>query len=156
MTASNSFLNKETLKGLLENELKRSLRYQNFTSILLFEAHSRNSTEGVEGHLDVAERMATLIRKETRDTDIIGRQGGNIVILVLLYSDKNIARKVGHRLSAWVSNYLSSSGKNSHILSIGGACFPSHATDSNSLYQRALEMLERAKAQSGNNVQILE
>jgi len=156
MLGSNNISNRETLKGLLENELKRSLRYQTFTSILLFEAHSRDSAGGDEHHLDVAERMATLIRKETRETDMIGKQGENIVIVVLLHSDKNVAYKVGHRLNAWLSNYLSSSGKISHTLSVGGACFPSHATDSNSLYQRAFEMLERAKGQSGNNVQILE
>ncbi|PYV42346.1 MAG: hypothetical protein DMG06_14310 [Acidobacteria bacterium] len=145
----------EILNGLLENELKRSLRYQHFTSILLFEAHPKGAIGKDENSLDTAERMEALIRKEIRETDIVSMYNGNAVIVVLLYSDKNIALKVGDRLCKWISNYLCSAGKNSQTLSVGGACFPSHATDSRSLCQKAFEMVERAKANGGNCVRIL-
>jgi diguanylate cyclase (GGDEF)-like protein len=156
MIGENILPNKEILDSLLENELKRSLRYQNFTSILLFEAQSTSSKVRDQNHSDIAERMAALIRSEIRETDIVGMYSGNTVIVVLLYSDKNIAIKVGDRLSKWISNYFSSSGKSSQTLSVGGACFPSHATDSRSLYQKAFEMVESAKARGDNCVQILD
>ena len=157
MIGENILPNKEILDSLLENELKRSLRYQSFTSILLFETQSTTSSKGRDQHhSDIAERMAALIRREIRETDIVGMYSGNTVIVVLLYSDKSVATKVGDRLSKWISNYFSSSGKSSQTLSVGAACFPSHATDSRSLYQKALEMVERAKATGGNCVQILQ
>jgi diguanylate cyclase (GGDEF)-like protein len=150
MQHSNILLNKELFDLILEMELKRSLRYQNFISLLLIEANPKVAAARVEDNSTLSEKMAALIRKELRESDIIGTYDRNTVRVILLYSDERVAGKIADRLRIWMSNYFGVEGNHSNV-SLGDACFPSQANDLSSLYQKASGMLEKAKALSGNS-----
>ena len=150
MGKSNILPNNEIFDLFLEMELKRSLRYQNFISLLLIEANPRAAASRAEDSSTLAEKMAALIQKELRETDLIGTYDRNTIRVVLLYSDERVAHKIGDRLRLWISNYFGLEGNNSNV-SLGDACFPSQANDLGCLYQKASEMLERAKALNGNS-----
>jgi len=152
-----NLVNKEQFNRLLEMELKRSLRYQSFTSLLLVGAILNGERAlGGESLSSFMDKMARLLRKELRETDIVGAVEKGIAV-ILIQSDKHIAGIVGRRLLTWISDYYGSNntGKGFNI-KIGGACFPSHATDFKGLFQIAEEMLERSKQRDGNLVSVLE
>jgi diguanylate cyclase (GGDEF)-like protein len=150
MENSNVLSNNEIFDLFLEMELKRSLRYQNFISLLLIEANPRVAAARGEDNSTLSEKMAALIRKELRESDIIGTYDRNTVRVILLYSDERVARKIAERLRAWMSNYFGVESNHSNV-SLGDACFPSQANDLGCLYRKASEMLERAKALNGNS-----
>jgi diguanylate cyclase (GGDEF)-like protein len=145
----NILSNNEIFDLFLEMELKRSLRYQNFISLLLIEANPRVGAARAEDNSTLSEKMAALIRKELRESDIVGTYNRNTVRVILLYSDERVSRKIADRLRTWMSNYFGVESNRSNV-SLGDACFPSQANDLDCLYQKASEMLERAKAIDGN------
>jgi GGDEF domain-containing protein len=149
----NLVLNKELFNKLLEMELRRSLRYQSFTSLLLVGVASNGEgTENRHSQSILLEKMAQLLRKQLRETDIVSTFEGTVGVL-LIQSDKHVARIVGDRLLSWVSNcYGSNEVAGQCSFNMGGACFPSHATDLKGLYQQAEEMLEMSKQRQGNLV----
>jgi hypothetical protein len=150
MQHSNILPSNEIFDLILEMELKRSLRYQNFISLLLIEANPRVTAARVEDNSTLSEKMAALIRKELRESDIIGTYDRNTVRVILLYSDERVAGKIADRLRIWMSNYFGVEGNHSNV-SLGDACFPSQANDLGGLYRKASGMLEKAKALSGNS-----
>ena len=153
----NLVLSRELFDRLLDLELKRSFRYQSFTSLLLMEAASGTGPSPRERHSDgFLEKMARLMRKALRETDIVGTGEGKLAV-ILVHSDSHTAQIVGDRLLGWVSNYLGSTEVGGGCsFRMGGACFPSHATDPKGLFQKAGEMLERSRQQTGNRVFISE
>jgi diguanylate cyclase (GGDEF)-like protein len=149
------FSDRELFDDYLEMELKRCVRYQNYTSLLLVEMTSSGPSIFQENNTKTVDKLYALIRKELRDSDIICYFGGDVISIILLHSDKSIAEKVGNRLLSWISNYLTRQGERSAFcLSIGGACFPSDATDLGSLCQHAHSMLEKAKGFGDSRVQL--
>ena len=157
MITKSTLLIKEALSSLLELEIKRSLRYQNFVSLLLIETNPgiRNGDNAFS--LAPVEKIIFLLRNEIRETDLIGTAKENMITLVLLYSDKVSAHKVAVRLHSCMRSYFGSEINNSKtFFSLGGACFPTHATDSAGLLNTASAMLERAKTQGGDSFYIME
>jgi len=61
---------------------------------------------------------------------------------------------VGERIRARVEDYtfIVDGKEEKRTVSIGGACFPTHANDITGLTQRAEEMLTKAKAEGGNKI----
>lgn len=142
---------------MLELEIKRSLRYQNFVSLLLIETNPGTMGEDNVFPLPPLEKIIFLLRNEIRETDLIASAKENLITLVLLYSDKVSANKVAVRLHSCMRNYFGSEINNSRtFFSLGGACFPSHATDPAGLLSTASAMLERAKIQGGNSYYIMD
>jgi len=85
--------------------------------------------------------MLVLVKSVIRETDLVGLSGQNLLTIALLNSDNRSASLVADRLSSWVPQCL---GAGSQV-SIGGACFPTHATDLMSLYESASGMLAAAR-----------
>ena len=104
-------------------EIKRSLRYQNFVSLLIFEPDQKpQDTETVR-------ILITLIRKHIRETDLIGRIGNIRFGLLLIKSNLDGAYITASRMVEHINNYIFSQEKFQHLsLSIGGVCFPTNIT----------------------------
>ena len=148
----NLVLDGKLFERLLDLELKRSLRYQSFTSLLLMEANQDKGKFREHTQASLLEKMAQLFRKELRETDIIGT-GEGFMKVILIHADKHIARRVGERLLSWVSNYYGLTEIAGRCcFNMGGACFPSHATDTRGLLQKAGAMLERSRQHGGNHL----
>ena len=152
MTRKSALLNKEIFHSLLELEVKRSLRYQNFLSLLLMEATPNPSKGDGDEQTSFTDRMVSLVSTQIRDTDLIGTARENTITVVLLHSDRHSAARVANRLNSLVLSYLGPEESSQDYLNFGMACVPTHATDSGSLVSVAFEMLEKAKARSRSRV----
>lgn len=151
MLKSSLLSSKEIFGALLEIELKRSLRYQNYLALLLIEARMGSTASREPENSNSWSKMLALVRSVIRETDLIGVPEQNLLTIVLLNSDNRAASLVADRLSSWVSQCLGAGGH----LSIGGACFPTHATDLSGLYQSASGMLAAARDQRDTCYRIL-
>ena len=148
MLNRNFFQDRDFFLHLLELELKRSLRYQSFTSVLLIEIPAKRKLQ-LSKTTTFLERVVASLSSQIRDTDIIGTTKENIITVILLNCDKRSTSEVANRVSCWTSEYFgfdnNDEGVSGSTLGVGAACFPTHATDSEHLLNAASEMLETSK-----------
>ena len=149
---------KPEFKVVVENELKRCLRYQNFASLLLLNvATDPLSADPSSNSAVPGDRLMALIQSELRETDVIDLQEKDMIAVLLLYSDKRIARMVGDRLKTCITNYIGKrEDRGSPKVYLGGAVFPSHATDYRALNEMAHQIVEKARSNGQDQVLISE
>lgn len=150
MRNRNFFQDREFFLHLLEMELKRSLRYQSFTSVLLIEVPTTRKLD-LGKTTTFLERVVASLSSQVRETDIIGSTIEHTITIILLNCDKRSTSEVANRVSRWMLHYFGSdsngNGISSSRLGVGSACFPTHATDSEHLLSAASEMLEAYRLQ---------
>jgi len=148
MTKTREEVVKPEFRVIVENELKRCLRYQNFASLLLVNVPTGPLPADSPSHSGVpGEKLMALIQSELRETDVIDLPEKDTIAVLLLYSDKRIARMVGDRLKTCITNYVGrKEDLDSPKVYLGGAVFPSHATDYGTLYERAHHVVEKARS----------
>jgi GGDEF domain-containing protein len=120
---------------LLDTELKRAVRAQNFLTLVLIEAS--REWEGITVTADdgTVHEVAELIAREVRDTDFLGHPDKGTLAIVLLDSDFDHSTRVIDRLIGRIENY----GFPSPLrIAVGAACYPTHAIDADSLKRQAL------------------
>ena len=120
---------------VLDGELKRAVRAQNFLTLVVLE--TRREWDGIELSADpgtVAE-VAQVVEREVRDTDVLGRTDTGALALVLLDADAESSTKVIDRLVSRIDSYEFPAPL--HI-SVGAACYPTHAVDAESLKRQAV------------------
>jgi len=148
MRSRNFFQDREFFLHLLELELKRSLRYQSFTSVLLIEIPADRRLDLSSKTSSFLQRVVSSRSSQIRETDIIGTTKEETITVILLNCDKRSTSEVANRVSCWTSQYFGSNGNDGisgSKLCVGAACFPTHATDSEHLLSAASEMLETSR-----------
>ena len=120
---------------VLDGELKRAVRSQNFLTLVVLE--TRREWEGLEVTADdgTVEEVAQVVGREVRDTDLIGRTDKGTLSLVLLDADFDSSARVIDRLVSRIDNYDFPTPLR---ISVGAACYPTHAVDADSLKQQAV------------------
>ena len=120
---------------VLEGELKRAVRSQNFLTLVVVEA--RREWEGMMVTADdgTMQEMAQIIGKEIRDTDLMGRTDKGTLSLVLIDADYDHSTHVVDRLVSRIENYEFPTALR---IAVGAACYPTHAVDAETLKQQAL------------------
>jgi GGDEF domain-containing protein len=120
---------------VLDGELRRAVRSQNFLTLVVLE--TRREWEGLEVTADdgTVEEVATLVGREIRDTDLIGKTEKGTLSLVLLDADFDSSARVIDRLVSRIDHYDFPTPL--HI-SVGAACYPTHAVDADSLKRQAI------------------
>jgi hypothetical protein len=148
MLTRNFFEDRDLFLHLLEMELKRSLRYQSFASVLLIEIPTARRLT-LSSTTNPLGRVVASLSSQIRETDIIGTTKENTITVVLLNCDKRGTSEIGNRVSCWLSQYFglddSDSSPSGSKLRLGAASFPTHATDSEHLLDAASEMLEMSR-----------
>jgi len=124
-------LTPEVFDFVVNNELKRAIRSQNFLTLLVVDPAPR-TTEGQATEL--ARELAQVIGRVVRETDILSPGADGRVSLVLLDADFDNSMLVVDRLMAWVEHY---EFKTPASFSIGAACCPTHGADLASLRSAA-------------------
>jgi hypothetical protein len=124
-------LTPEVFDLVLNNELKRALRSQNFLTLLVVEPTPRTA-EGERKKL--ARELARVISRVVRETDILAPDENGRLLLVLLDADFENSMHVVHRLMARIEHYEFTSPAS---ISIGGACCPTHGADIEALRSAA-------------------
>ena len=129
-------------------EIRRSLRYQNFATLLVVEPDRRLRSPGS------LEALVGLIKKNIRETDVVGRLANSKFAVLLLYADLDGAYITGSRILEHINNYVFSEEKTPQVTaSIGGACFPTNSTsiDGGELFTKAEEAFQKARKR-GNTI----
>ena len=119
---------------VLDGELKRAVRSQNFLTLVVLEA--KREWEGLMVTADdgTVDEVAQLVGREVRDTDLIGKTDKGMLSLVLLDADYDSSTRVIDRLVARIDSYDFPTPLR---ISLGAACYPTHAVDSDSLKRQA-------------------
>lgn len=120
---------------VLDGEMKRAVRSQNYLTLVVLE--TRREWDGMTMTADdgTVEEVARIVGHEVRDTDLIGNTETGVLSLVLLDADYDNTTKVIDRLVQRIDNYEFATPLQ---ISVGAACYPTHAVDVDSLKNRAM------------------
>jgi diguanylate cyclase with GGDEF domain len=119
---------------VLESELKRAVRSQNYLTLVTVE--TSREWEGMTMTADdgTLQEVAQIIVREVRDTDVIGHTEKGTLALVLLDADFDHSSRVIDRLVSRIANYEFPTVLR---IAVGAACYPTHAVDADSLKRQA-------------------
>ena len=142
MTSSSSFyeegsklLTPGAFEFVLDSELKRAVRSQNFLTLVTVEASREWEGMMVTADEGTLLEVAEIISREVRDTDLIGHTDKGTLALVLLDADFEHSTHVIDRLLARIQNYEFPTALR---IALGAACYPTHAVDADTLKRQAL------------------
>jgi GGDEF domain-containing protein len=120
---------------VLDSELRRAVRSQNFLTLVVLEASREWDGMLVSADDGTLHEVAQIIGREVRDTDLLGHTGTGTIALVLLDADFEHSTLVIDRLVARIENYEFATALR---IAVGAACYPTHAVDADSLKRQAL------------------
>lgn len=120
---------------VLDGELKRAVRSQNFLTLVTLEANREWDGMSVTADEGTVEEVAEIVRHEVRDTDVLGYTSQGQLSLVLLDADYGNSTKVIKRLVQRMEHYDFPTPLR---ISVGAACYPTHAVDAESLKRQAV------------------
>jgi hypothetical protein len=120
---------------VLDSELKRAVRSQNFLTLVVVEASREWEGMTVTADDGTLQEVAQIIGKEVRDTDLIGHTEKGTLSLVLIDADFEHSSRVINRLVSRIEHYEFATALR---LAVGAACYPTHAVDAESLKRQAL------------------
>jgi diguanylate cyclase (GGDEF)-like protein len=125
--------NRRQLFARLELERERAARFGEPFALLLLDVDRFRELNEASGHAagDATLReVATLLRREVREVDLVARYGGEEFAVVLPRSGPAEAQEAAERLRAAVSGSGFEAAPVGRLtVSVGGACFPSDARD---------------------------
>jgi hypothetical protein len=119
---------------VLESELKRAVRSQNFLTLVTVEASREWEGMTVTADDGTLQQVAQIIAKEVRDTDLLGHTDKGTLAIVLLDADFEHSTRVIDRLVSRIENYEFPTVLR---IAVGAACYPTHAVDADSLKRQA-------------------
>lgn len=151
--------NRRYFDGRLEEEAQRALRYNRVFALEMIDIDHFKKLNDTYGHAcgdEVLKQVATIMRENTRDTDIVCRYGGEEFCVVLLEADEKRAYHHAERLREAVSAYIFSNGQTplseKVTVSVGIGMFIQDARDARELVESADSALYAAKAGGRNQV----
>jgi diguanylate cyclase (GGDEF)-like protein len=142
MFTDGHFLDRQSFLFLLDLEVRRARRYQNYLSILSLTFGPPNPSLEVKPSASL-KTVANLLKDEIRDTDIIGRAGEARLLVMLPHADLTGAHKVRERLERMLHDY--GFVEKGLSIQIEEACFPTHATNIDDLLQIAGNHVREAR-----------
>ena len=151
--------NRQAILGKLHELINRAKRYKEYFSLSMLDIDHFKKVNDRYGHLigdDVLEKIAVLIRRNIRDTDIAGRYGGEEFIIILPQADLSSATVVAERIRNIIENAeMKDPGGNVFAITVSqGLSIWEQGEDAYSLISRADEALYKAKENGRNRVEI--
>ena len=98
--AVGQILNRELFLYLLDLEVKRARRYQNFFCILTLRLTELRGPTNGNGLHNCYQKLSHLLREELRESDILGSLGHNLLAALLPYADPSASTNVRSRFEA--------------------------------------------------------
>jgi diguanylate cyclase (GGDEF)-like protein len=148
--AKTGLLNATTWQREADAEIARALRREEPVSVLLADVDHFKKINDTHGHLtgdDVLRGLAAELRQQVRETDIVGRFGGEEFVILLPKTGPEEACRIAERLrrSAGVVQVLTAETSVGVTISIGVAALGRHGHDLFELLAAADLALYRAK-----------
>jgi diguanylate cyclase (GGDEF)-like protein len=147
------------LMQYLEAEVKRCLRYKKKASLLFIDMDGFKQVNDKYGHLigsQVLAEMGQVLRKIVRETDVVGRYGGDEFVVVLPETPLNGALVIAERIRRKVDDYtFVAKDRSVHLtISLGVANCPKHTLTAEGLIKKADAAMYRAKELSKNSIKV--
>ncbi len=120
---------------VLDSELKRAVRSQNFLTLVTLETSREWEGMMVTADDGTLLEVAQVIGREVRDTDLLGHSDKGTLALVLLDADFEHSARVIDRVVARIDHYEFPAPLR---IAVGAACYPTHAVDAASLKRQAM------------------
>ncbi len=127
-------LTSEAFDFVLNNELKRAVRSQNFLTLVHVEPTMRGPVGAPEERDAAVREIARLISREVRETDLLAQTANGRLSLVLLDADMPNSMNVIERLMSRLDHYQFTQPL---AIQVGAACCPTHGADVASLKRAA-------------------
>jgi diguanylate cyclase (GGDEF)-like protein len=148
--AKTGLLNAVTWQREADAEIARALRQDEPVALLLADVDHFKKVNDTHGHLvgdDVLRELASELRQQVRETDIVGRFGGEEFVILLSKTAPEEALRIAERLRRGVGvvQVLAGDATVSVTISIGVAVLSVHGRDLFELLAAADLALYRAK-----------
>jgi Diguanylate cyclase, GGDEF domain len=147
-------LTPEAFDFVLNNELKRAVRSQNFLTLLLLEPTSQTPVKSAAPRetaappSDAVREVARLVSREVRETDLLAQTDNGRVSVVLLDADLQNSMRVVDRLMSRFEHY---EFRTPMAIEVGAACCPTHGVDVESLRRAAEQRAARPRRDTRGN-----
>ena len=128
------FLTPSAFEFVLESEMKRAVRRQNYVTLVLVEASREWEGVSIAADDGTLREVGQVLGKEIRDTDLLGHAGKGALAVVLLDTDFDQSASVIDRLITRIEDY---DFQTTLRIAVGAACYPTHAVDVDSLKREA-------------------
>ena len=153
-------LNHKTLMQRFKQEFSRAKRYHFPLSCIMLDVDNFKIINDELGHLkgdDLLKKVAQTLKNNLRETDIVGRYGGDEFLIILPETPMTEVGIPANRIRASFSEtsfFLKNTGKQINAsLSIGITGFPSNGVGTvKDLIMRVDKGLYESKLQGGNNI----
>ena len=140
MFAFEDVFNRQSFLFMLDLEIKRARRYQNYLSLLGLTFGHLDPLPGESPSISL-KTLANLLKNELRGSDIVGQGAGNRLLVMLPYADIVGVARVRERLEKTLQGY--GFGRKGFTIEISEACFPTHATNVDDLLRMAGDNVRR-------------
>jgi hypothetical protein len=120
---------------VLDGELKQAVRSQNFLTLIVVETRREWDGMTVTADPGTVGEVAQILGHEIRHTDLISVAPNGTLALALLDADFENSQKVIDRVVQRIDDYEFPAPLS---IFLGAACYPTHATDAESLKKQAL------------------
>jgi len=147
------------LMQYLTGEVKRCLRYKKKVSLLFIDVDGFKRINDTFGHLSGSRALAEIgqvLRGILRETDVIGRYGGDEFVVVLPETPLNGALVIAERIRKKIEDYefIARDEKVRLTVSLGIANLPKHSLTAVGLIKKADAAMYRAKELSKNTIRV--
>jgi len=147
--------NARHLNHCLDVEIKRAMRGRRPLSLIFLDLDGFKAVNDSFGHLEGSKALVgigRIIAHCARETDIVGRYGGDEFVLILPDTDTEGAVRLGERIRDEVAAYDMRGKK--VTASIGIATYPRHGQDKDVLFRQADQAMYRVKEKGKNGILI--
>jgi GGDEF domain-containing protein len=129
-------LNRDLFLFLLDLEVKRARRYQNFICLMLLKIKQFTKTDNGWDFPTCHEILSDLLSVEIRESDILGSLDGNKLIVLLPYADVKAGNHAKSRFEETLKYY---NFKNKGFeIAVDQICFPMDGTNTMELIRKSL------------------
>jgi GGDEF domain-containing protein len=133
--AASGLLTREAFSFMIDHQLRRAQRTQEFLTLVVFIAEREWRELIVTADEWIVKELARLIRYAVRSTDLLARTSDGMLSLLLVDSDLERAHAVIARVNEHIRRYNASPALQ---ISVGAACCPTHAICADELHQEAI------------------
>jgi hypothetical protein len=131
-------LDRDLFLFILDLEVKRARRYQNFLCLLFPTLQPASQNDNEAGFQTCYQILVNLLMDEMRETDLLGSLGENSLVILVPYADISAGDCVKSRFEG-VLKYFDFRSKGFEVI-INRTCFPTNGTDTLDLIKRPLEI----------------
>ncbi len=147
------------LMQYLESKVKHCLRYKKKVSLLFIDVDGFKKINDTFGHLvgsQALSEMGQVFRRMVRETDVVGRYGGDEFVIILPDTPLNGAMVMAERIRKKVEEceFVAQNLSIRLTVSLGVASCPKHTLTAEGLIKKADAAMYRAKELSKNSIKV--